>query len=350
MPLGLPSFAEAVRAGAEIFHTLRGILKKKGYSTGVGDEGGFAPSLKSNREALDVVMEAVTQAGYKPGDERLPRARRRLERAVERRRRSTTSSRSRASKTRSADEMVALYDDWVTQYPIISIEDGLAEGDWDGWKTLTKALGDRGAARRRRRVRDQPGDPEARHRGAHRQRAARQAESDRHRHRNARRRRDGRRRRLSQRHLAPVRRNRRHDHRRSRGRRPAPARSRPARPAAPIASRSTTSCCASRRSSAAARGTRERQRSSSSGKRLKLSAHSSQPSCAPNTRCHTSPRPHRPRRLGTPRREREQRDRARANARVRRLVAALPACAAHHVGRGCRTARPGRWATPRSAT
>ena len=140
MPLGLPSFAEAVRCGAEIFHTLRGILKKKGYSTGVGDEGGFAPSLKSNREALDVVMDAITQAGYQPGGN--------VYLALD-----VASSelwnegakhyefKKSGEKTRNADEMVRLYDEWVTQYPIISIEDGLAEGDWDGWKSLTKTLG-----------------------------------------------------------------------------------------------------------------------------------------------------------------------------------------------------------------
>jgi enolase len=142
MPLGLPSFAEAVRAGAEIFHTLRGILKKKGYSTGVGDEGGFAPSLKSNREALDVVMDAVRQAGYKPGSNvylALDVASSELWNDDSKK----YEFKKSGETTRGADEMVRLYDDWVTQYPIISIEDGLAEGDWDGWKTLTKALGDR---------------------------------------------------------------------------------------------------------------------------------------------------------------------------------------------------------------
>src|SRR3982751_2313032 len=142
MPLGLPSFAEAVRCGAEIFHTLRGILKKKGYATGVGDEGGFAPNLKSNREAIDVVLDAITQAGYQPGGN--------VYLALD-----VASSelwnedakhyefKKSGEKTRHADEMVRLYDDWVTQYPIISIEDGLAEGDWDGWKSLTTAIGDK---------------------------------------------------------------------------------------------------------------------------------------------------------------------------------------------------------------
>jgi len=142
MPLGASTFAEAVRCGAEIFHTLRGILKKKGHSTGVGDEGGFAPSLSSNQQAVDVVLEAVTQAGYKPGDNvyiALDVASSELWNDEAR----NYEFKKSKDKTRSADEMVKLYEDWVRQYPIISIEDGLAEGDWDGWKTLTKALGNR---------------------------------------------------------------------------------------------------------------------------------------------------------------------------------------------------------------
>jgi len=142
MPVGARSFADAVRCGAEIFHTLRGILRKKGYSTGVGDEGGFAPSLSSNQEAVDVVLEAVVQAGYKPGETvyvALDVASSELWNDDAK----TYEFKKSKDKTRTADEMVALYEDWVRQYPIISIEDGLAEGDWDGWKTLTKALGGR---------------------------------------------------------------------------------------------------------------------------------------------------------------------------------------------------------------
>jgi enolase len=142
MPVGASSFGDAVRMGAEIFHTLRGILKKKGHSTGVGDEGGFAPSLSSNREALDVVMEAVTQAGYKPGDNiflALDVAASELWDDGGKR----YEFKKSGEATRGADGMVQMYQDWVRQYPIISIEDGLAEGDWDGWKTLTTALGDR---------------------------------------------------------------------------------------------------------------------------------------------------------------------------------------------------------------
>jgi enolase len=142
MPAGIDSFADAVRAGAEIFHTLRGILKKKGYSTGVGDEGGFAPSLSSNREALDLVLEAVVQAGYKPGDNVYIA----LDVASSELWNEATHQyefKKSGEPTRDADGMVALYEDWVRQFPIISIEDGLAEGDWTGWKTLTKALGAR---------------------------------------------------------------------------------------------------------------------------------------------------------------------------------------------------------------
>jgi enolase len=142
MPIGAGSFADAVRAGAEIFHTLRGILKKKGHSTGVGDEGGFAPSLSSNREAVDVVLEAVVQAGYKPGDNiylALDVASSELWNDAS----SQYEFKKSGDKTRSADDMVAMYEEWVNQYPIISIEDGLAEGDWDGWKTLTRTLGGR---------------------------------------------------------------------------------------------------------------------------------------------------------------------------------------------------------------
>jgi enolase len=142
MPIGAGSFADAVRTGAEIFHTLRGILKKQGHSTGVGDEGGFAPSLKSNREALDVVMEAVTQAGYKPGSDVMLA----LDVAASELWDETSHRyefRKSREKTRSSDEMVSLYEEWTRAYPIISIEDGLAESDWDGWKALTQALGSR---------------------------------------------------------------------------------------------------------------------------------------------------------------------------------------------------------------
>ena len=140
MPAGLPTFADALRAGVEIFHALRGILKKAGHSTGVGDEGGFAPNLRSNREALDLVVEAVRTAGLKAGDEiflALDVASSELWKD-----RSYVFSKSK-EPTRSSAEMVALYEEWTRQYPIVSIEDGVAESDWDGWKALTQALGSR---------------------------------------------------------------------------------------------------------------------------------------------------------------------------------------------------------------
>ena len=140
MPVGLPTFADALRAGAEIFHALRAILKKGGYATGVGDEGGFAPSLKSNAQALDVVMEAVGKAGLNAGSD--------VYLALD-----VASSelwdngayvfKKSGEPTRTPQQMVEMYASWVKQYPIISIEDGVAEGDWDGWKALTTAIGDR---------------------------------------------------------------------------------------------------------------------------------------------------------------------------------------------------------------
>ena len=139
MPVGAPSFAEALRTGAEIFHSLRASLKKRGLATGVGDEGGFAPSLKSNREALDLVLEAVANAGYKAGQD--------VFLALD-----VASSemwdngryvfKKSGEPPRSIEEMVAMLADWARQYPIISIEDGVAESDWTGWKLLTKELGD----------------------------------------------------------------------------------------------------------------------------------------------------------------------------------------------------------------
>jgi enolase len=140
MPIGLPTFAEALRAGAEIFHALRAILKKAGHSTGVGDEGGFAPNLKSNREALDVVLEAIAKAGYTAGENvfiALDVA------ASELWDNGKYVFKKSGEPTRTSAEMIAMWTDWVRQYPIVSIEDGLAERDWQGWAALTRALGDR---------------------------------------------------------------------------------------------------------------------------------------------------------------------------------------------------------------
>jgi len=142
MPLGMPSFSEALRAGVQVFHTLRTILKKRGLSTGVGDEGGFAPSLASNRDAIEAVLEAITKAGFTPGKELFialdPAA---SEFYDEEQKLYVLAKSGEASKT--SEQMVEMWADWVRQYPIVSIEDGLAEGDWDGWKLMTTALGDR---------------------------------------------------------------------------------------------------------------------------------------------------------------------------------------------------------------
>ena len=139
-PFGASSFSEALRWGAEVFHTLKGVLKKRGYSTAVGDEGGFAPNLKSNEEALEVVLEAITQAGYKPGDEisiALDPASSEFYDAKKKRYVFKKSDKSE----RTSEQMVEFWANWVRQYPIISIEDGMAEDDWDGWKLLTDTLG-----------------------------------------------------------------------------------------------------------------------------------------------------------------------------------------------------------------
>jgi enolase len=140
MPLGLPTFSEALRAGTEIFHALRTILRKAGHSTGVGDEGGFAPNLKSNREALDVVLEAVGKAGLRAGRDvflALDVA------SSELWDNGTYVFKKSGEPSRTPDQMVEMYAEWVRQYPIISIEDGVAEGDWSGWQSLTRALGQR---------------------------------------------------------------------------------------------------------------------------------------------------------------------------------------------------------------
>ncbi len=140
MPVGFGTFADALRAGVETFHALRGILKKRGLSTGVGDEGGFAPNLKSNREAVEVVLEAIRQAGLRAGDDvfiALDVA------ASEFYEEGKYVFRKSGEETRTSDEMVRLFDEWTRQYPIVSIEDGLSESDWDGWQALTRALGER---------------------------------------------------------------------------------------------------------------------------------------------------------------------------------------------------------------
>ena len=141
MPLNAGSFREALRMGAEIFHALRGILKGRGQSTGVGDEGGFAPNLKSNREAVEVVLEAVGKAGLKAGSDisiALDVASSELWVGAGR-----YTFKKSGEPDRTSAEMIQLYEDWTRQYPIVSIEDGLAEGDWGGWTQLTAAIGKR---------------------------------------------------------------------------------------------------------------------------------------------------------------------------------------------------------------
>ena len=139
VPVGASSFSEALRWGVEVFHQLKSVLKKKGYSTNVGDEGGFAPDIQSNEEAIETVLQAIEAAGYKPG-EQISIA---LDAASSEMRKEDglyTFYKSSGKKLTS-DEMVAYWTDWVNKYPIVSIEDGMAEEDWDGWKKLTDAIG-----------------------------------------------------------------------------------------------------------------------------------------------------------------------------------------------------------------
>jgi enolase len=138
MPVGAESFPEALRWGVEVFHTLKGVLRKRGYNTAVGDEGGFAPSVKSNVEAIEVVLEAIQQAGYKPGEE-IAIA---LDPAASELYQDGKYVFKKSDKSaKSSEEMVRYWAKWVRDYPIVSIEDGLAEDDWDGWQMLTKELG-----------------------------------------------------------------------------------------------------------------------------------------------------------------------------------------------------------------
>lgn len=140
MPVGASSFREALRWSAEIFHNLKAVLKQKGYSTAVGDEGGFAPNLKSNEEAIEVILEGIQRAGYKPGEQVFialdPAA---SEFYDEEKKRYVFKKSDKSEKT--SEEMIDFWADWVAKYPIISIEDGMAEGDWDGWKLMTDRLG-----------------------------------------------------------------------------------------------------------------------------------------------------------------------------------------------------------------
>jgi enolase len=138
MPVGATSFSEALRWGVEVFHTLKGVLKKRGYNTAVGDEGGFAPSVKSNVEAIEVVLEAIQQAGYKPGKD-IAIA---LDPAASEFYQDGKYVFKKSDKSaKSSDDMVRIWAKWVKDYPIVSLEDGLSEEDWAGWQSLTKELG-----------------------------------------------------------------------------------------------------------------------------------------------------------------------------------------------------------------
>ena len=140
MPVGAENFSEALRMGVEVFHTLKKVLKERGYSTSVGDEGGFAPSLKSNVEAVELILEAIEQAGYSPGHDVCVA----LDPAASEMYRDGQYVFYKSDKSKkSAEQMVQLYADWVRQYPIISLEDGLAQDDWEGWRLLTKELGNK---------------------------------------------------------------------------------------------------------------------------------------------------------------------------------------------------------------
>ena len=139
MPVGATSFRQGLRWGAEIYHTLKTVLKKKGYSTNVGDEGGFAPALKNDEEAVESILEAIQSAGYQPGEDVLIA----LDPAVSELYEDGKYHLRIRNKTLSSEEMIKMWESWIAQYPIISLEDGLAEDDWEGWVMLNQALGDK---------------------------------------------------------------------------------------------------------------------------------------------------------------------------------------------------------------
>ena len=143
MPVGAESFPEALRMGAEVFHTLKGVLKAKGYNTAVGDEGGFAPSLKTNEEAIEVILEAIKKAGYKVGKQIAIALDPAASEMWVKSSKGYKFFKSKPDKKVSSADMVKHWAGWVAKYPIVSLEDGLAEDDWDGWKALTGKLGDR---------------------------------------------------------------------------------------------------------------------------------------------------------------------------------------------------------------
>jgi enolase len=142
MPVGAKSFSEGLRWGVETFHVLKGVLKKRGYNTAVGDEGGFAPSLKSNTEAIEVILEAITQAGYKPGEQIAIALDPAASEFYDSAKKKYVFKKSDKSQ-HTPEAMVKFWSDWVRQYPIVSLEDAFAENDWEGWKMQTAELGDK---------------------------------------------------------------------------------------------------------------------------------------------------------------------------------------------------------------
>ncbi|MFD2918172.1 phosphopyruvate hydratase [Terrimonas rubra] len=140
MPVGAPTFSEGLRWGVEIFHTLKTVLKKKGFSTNVGDEGGFAPNIQSNEEAIDTVMEAIQASGYKAGSQIVIAMDAANSELWDSKKKKYVFHKS-DGKVLSSDQLVQYWEKWVKQYPIVSIEDGMAEDDWAGWKNLTDAIG-----------------------------------------------------------------------------------------------------------------------------------------------------------------------------------------------------------------
>ena len=139
-PVGAPNFSEGLRWGVEIFHALKSVLKKKGFSTNVGDEGGFAPNIQSNEEAIETVLEAITAAGYKPGSQITIAMDAANSELWDNKKKKYVFHKS-SGKVMSSDELVKFWEKWVKQYPIVSIEDGMAEDDWNGWAALTQAVG-----------------------------------------------------------------------------------------------------------------------------------------------------------------------------------------------------------------
>jgi enolase 1/2/3 len=142
IPVGAETFSDALQWGAEVFHTLKSVLKKRGYNTAVGDEGGFAPSLKANGEAIDLILDAIHQAGYEPGQDVAIALDPAASEFFDKDRGKYIFKKSDKS-VKSSQDMVAFWADWVRQYPIVSLEDALAEDDWTGWRTLTEELGDK---------------------------------------------------------------------------------------------------------------------------------------------------------------------------------------------------------------